>query len=71
MDRPPPEAVQVLQGVLGVLDVQGDALEPVLEVQLPAIGVVRVHYVDQGLPEVGEGEQQLLLDLPPVLLTTT
>src|SRR5260370_26438569 len=66
MHGPPPEAVHVLQGVLGLLDVQGHSLEPVLQVQLAPVGVVRVLHLDQGLPEVGQGEEQLLLHLAPI-----
>src|SRR5688572_26731562 len=63
----PPHAVQVLQGVAALLEIEGHAFPPVLEIELAAVRVVGVHGVDDGLAEVGELEQQALLHLPPVL----
>src|SRR5881396_2064561 len=48
MDGPSPEPVHVLQSVLGLLDVERDSLEAVLQVELAPVGVVRVLHLDQG-----------------------
>src|SRR6185503_555419 len=63
---PPPEAVQVLEGVARLVEVERDALELVHQVQLAAVAVVRVLHVDDGLAEVGQREQEALLHLAPI-----
>ena len=63
VDRPRPEAVQVAQRVLGVVELQVDPEVLVLQVQLAAVAVVAVLDPDDRLAEVGQAEQQPLLDL--------
>ena len=61
--RTGPEAVEVTQRVLGVVELQVDAEVLVLQVQLAAVAVVAVLDPDDRLAEVGQVEQQPLLDL--------
>ena len=63
MDRPRPEAVQVAERVLGVVELQVDPEVLVLQVQLAAVPVVAVLDADDRLAEVGQAEQEPLLDL--------
>src|SRR5262245_24570481 len=58
-----PETVEVAQRVLGMIEPQVYAEVFVLEVHLAAIAVVAVLHPDDRLPEIGQVEQQPLLDL--------
>src|SRR5207248_7501261 len=61
--RPAPHRLQVDQRVLRVVDAQVDAVVTVREEQLAAVLEVAVDHLDDGLAEVGELLEQLLLHL--------
>src|SRR4029079_9998153 len=52
-----PEAMQVLQGVARLLLIERNPLEPMLEIELAAVRIVRLRDVDDGLPHVRELEE--------------
>src|SRR5262249_39442736 len=63
VDRPLPDAVHVGQRVAAVVELEVDALVPVVHEELAAILEVPVDDVDERLPVVGEPEEQLVLHL--------
>src|SRR3954452_8918192 len=58
-----PEAVEMTQGVLRMVDAQVDSEVLVQQVQLAAIAVIAVLDPDDRLAEVGQVEEEPLLDL--------
>src|ERR1700761_8240770 len=63
MDRTRPEAEKMTQRILRVVELQVDPEMLVLEVQLPPVPVVAVLHADDRLAEVGQAEEQAILDL--------
>ena len=63
MDRARPEAVEVTQRILRVVELQVDPEVVVLKVKLAPVAVVAVLDPDDRLAEVGETEKQTFLDL--------
>src|SRR5262249_10531554 len=58
-----PEAVEVPQRVLGMVELQVDSEMVMVQVKLAAVPVVAVLDPDDRLAEVGQTEQQAILDL--------
>jgi len=56
VDRPAPDLVHVLQGPLGVGQVQVPAIVVVLQVELTASAIVTILHHDIGLSEVGHAD---------------
>ena len=63
VDRSRPEAVQVTERVLGVVEPEVHAEILVMQVELAPVAVVGVLDPDDRLPEIRQVEQQPLLDL--------
>src|SRR5262249_45845320 len=63
MHRPRPDAVEVAQRVLGVVEFQVDPEMVMMEVKLIPIPIVAVLDTDDWLAEIRQTEQQTLLDL--------
>ena len=63
MDRPFPQVIQVGERVLGVLQLQLNAAEAVLQVELAPVLVVAVLHIDDRPADVREIEQQPLFYL--------
>ena len=63
VDRATPDALQVGERVAGVVVLQFNSLELVLEEQLTAVSIVAVGDVDERSPVIGQAAEQLLLDL--------
>src|SRR5262249_36526103 len=63
MHRSRPEAVQVPQCVLGVVELQVDPEMVMVQVKLTSVPVVAVLDPNDRLAEVGQSEQQAFLDL--------
>jgi len=58
-----PKAVQMTQRVLGMIQLEVDTKILVKQVQLTPIAVVAVFHPDDRLAEIGQIEQQAILDL--------
>src|SRR5438309_625231 len=63
MDRSRPQAVEMTQRVLGVVEPQVDAEILVMQVKLAAVAVVGILDPDDRLTEIRQVEQEPLLDL--------
>jgi hypothetical protein len=62
-DGPLPEEKEILEGFLGVIQPQIDPFMVVKQIQLPAVLIIGVDDVDERSSPVGQGKQQLFLDL--------
>ena len=63
VDRPAPYELYVSQRVVGMVQLQIDAIMFVFQQQFSAIAVIPIHDVYPRLAEVGQPEEQPLLDL--------